>query len=166
MSEEAILRRTLPNSIEAEQAVIGSMLIDQEAITVASEIVTEDDFYNRQCGILFAAMYELYREGKQVDPITLQDRLKEKDVPEETYSIEYITNIVDAVPTSANIRYYAGIVAEKSTLRRLIKLTGEIENNCYDGKENIEYILNDTEKRVFELVQRRNSDDFSATIPA
>jgi replicative DNA helicase len=161
LSEEAILRRTLPNSIEAEQAVIGSMLIDQEAITVASEIVTEDDFYNRQCGILFAAMYELYREGKQVDPITLQDRLKEKDVPEETYSIEYITNIVDAVPTSANIRYYAGIVAEKSTLRRLIKLTGEIENNCYDGKENIEYILNDTEKRVFELVQRRNSDDFT-----
>ena len=160
MAEESILRRVLPNSIEAEQAVIGSMLIDQEAITVASEIVNPDDFYNKQYGILYEAMLELNNESKQVDIVTLQDRLKEKDVPADVCNLEYMRDIIAAVPTSANIRYYAGIVAEKSTLRKLIKLTGEIENNCYDGKENLEYILDDTEKRVFELVQKRNTDDF------
>ena len=76
MSEEAILRRTLPNSREAEQSVIGSMLIDREGIAVASEIISSDDFYNRQLGIIFDAMVELYNEGKPVDPVTLQDRLK------------------------------------------------------------------------------------------
>lgn len=161
MAEEQLLRRVLPNSIEAEQAVIGSMLIDQDAITIASEIVFPEDFYNKQYGALYEAMLELYKEGKSVDVVTLQDRLKEKDVPDEVASLEYIGDIVAAVPTATHIRYYAGIVAEKSTLRKLIRLTGEIENNCYEGKENIEYILNDTEKRVFEIVQKRNSEDFT-----
>ncbi|MBP9997187.1 MAG: replicative DNA helicase [Lachnospiraceae bacterium] len=160
MAEEAVLRRVLPNSIEAEQAVIGSMLIDQEAITIASEIVTPDDFYNKQYAIIYEAMLELNSQSKQVDIVTLQDKLKEKDVPAEVCNLEYIRDIIAAVPTSANIRYYAGIVAEKSTLRKLIRLTGEIENNCFEGKESLEYILDDTEKRVFEIVQKRNTDDF------
>ncbi len=160
MAEESILKRIMPNSIEAEQAVIGSMLIDQEAIVIASEIVQVEDFYNRQYGILYEAMLELNNERKQVDIITLMDRIKEKDVPEDIVNLEYMRDIIAAVPTSANIRYYAGIVAEKATLRRLIRVAGEIENNCYDGKENIEYILDDTEKKVFDLVQRRNTEDF------
>ncbi|MCR4651922.1 MAG: replicative DNA helicase [Lachnospiraceae bacterium] len=160
MAEEAILKRTLPNSIEAEQAVIGSMLIDQEAITVASEIVNPEDFYNRQYGIIYECMIELSNAGKQVDPITLQNKLREKQVPAEVCSVEYMAEIVNAVPTSAHIRYYAGIVAEKSLLRKLIKLTGEIENNCYEGTKDIEIILDDTEKSVFELVQKRNTSDF------
>ena len=93
MSEEAILRRSLPNSIEAEQSVIGSMLIDRDGISVASEIINSDDFYNRQLGIIFDSMVELYNEGKPVDPVTLQDRLKEKDVPPEVSSLEYIGKI-------------------------------------------------------------------------
>ncbi len=160
MAEESILRRTLPNSIEAEQAVIGSMLIDQEAITIASEIINPDDFYNKQYGIIYEAMLELNNQSKQVDIITLQNQLREKEVPEEICSLDYMKDVIAAVPTSANIRYYAGIVAEKSTLRRLIRLTGEIENNCYEGKESLEYILDDTEKRVFEIVQKRNFEDF------
>ncbi len=160
MAEESMLKRIMPNSIEAEQAVIGSMLIDQEAIVIASEIVQVEDFYNRQYGILYEAMLELNNERKQVDIITLMDRIKEKDVPEDIVNLEYMRDIIAAVPTSANIRYYAGIVAEKATLRRLIRVAGEIENNCYDGKENIEYILDDTEKKVFDLVQRRNTEDF------
>ncbi|MBR5361037.1 MAG: replicative DNA helicase, partial [Lachnospiraceae bacterium] len=160
MAEEAILRRTLPNSIEAEQAVIGSMLIDQESISIAAELVTPDDFYNRQYGIIYEAMLELNNEHKQVDIVTLQNKLKEKDVPEELSSLDYMRDIVAAVPTSTHIKYYAGIVAEKSTLRRLIKASDEIENNCYDGKESLDFILDDAEKKVFEMVQRRNFEDF------
>ncbi len=159
MSKEAILRRELPNSIEAEQSVIGAMLIDRDGIQVASEIISSDDFYNKQHGLLFDAMVQLFEEGKPVDPVTLQDRLREKDVPPEISSLGYIGNIVANVPTAYNIRYYAQIVAERSTLRKLIKLMGEIENNCYECKEPVDEILDSTEKKVFELVQRRNTDD-------
>ena len=157
--EEALLKRVLPHSIEAEQSVIGSMILDREAITIASEIIFPEDFYNKQYGVLFSSMVELNDEGKAVDIVTLQDRLKEKDVPPEVSSLEFIRDIITAVPTSANIRYYANIVAEKSTLRKLIRLVGEIENNCYAGKESLEVILEDTEKRVFDLVQKRNSGE-------
>ena len=158
-AEEALLKRVLPHSIEAEQSVIGSMILDQEAITIASEIILPEDFYNKQYGVLFSAMVELHDEGKPVDIVTLQDRLKEKDVPPEVSSLEFIRDIITAVPTSANVRYYARIVSEKSTLRKLIRLVGEIENNCYAGKESLEVILEDTEKQVFDLVQRRNTGD-------
>ncbi len=159
-TEEALLKRVLPHSIEAEQSVIGSMIMDREAITVASEIIAGDDFYGRQYGVLFDAMVELNDEGKPVDLVTLQDRLKEKDVPPEVSSLEFIRELITAVPTSANIKYYAGIVAEKATLRKLIRLNEEIANTCYAGKENLEVILEDTEKRVFELIQKRNTGDF------
>ncbi len=158
--EETLLKRVLPHSIEAEQSVIGAMIMDREAIVVASEIVMEDDFYSKQCGILFEAMIELNDEGKPVDLVTLQDKLKEKDIPAEMSSLEYIRDLITAVPTSANIKYYANIVAEKATLRRLIKLNEEIANTCYVGKESLEVILEDTEKRVFNLVQRRNTGEF------
>lgn len=158
--EEALLKRILPHSMEAEQSVIGSMIMDREAIVVASEIVLGDDFYNKQYGILFDTMVELNDEGKPVDLVTLQDRLKEKDVPPEVSSLEFIRDLITAVPTSANIKYYANIVAEKSTLRKLIRLNEEIANTCYVGKESLEDILADTEKRVFDLVQRRNSGEF------
>ena len=158
--EEAILKRILPHSIEAEQSVIGAMIMDREAIIVASEIITGDDFYSRQYGILFETMVELNDEGRPVDLVTLQDRLKEKDVPPEVSSLEFVRDLITAVPTSANIKYYANIVADKSTLRKLIKLNEEIANTCYVGKESLEVILEDTEKRVFDLVQRRNTEDF------
>lgn len=158
--EEALLKRILPHSMEAEQSVIGSMIMDREAIVVASEIVLGDDFYNKQYGILFDTMVELNDEGKPVDLVTLQDRLKEKDVPPEVSSLEFVRDLITAVPTSANIKYYANIVAEKSTLRKLIRLNEEIANTCYVGKENLEDILADTEKRVFDLVQRRNTGEF------
>ena len=158
-AEEALLKRVLPHSIEAEQSVIGSMILDREAITIASELIFPEDFYNKQYGVLFESMVELNDEGKPVDLVTLQDKLKEKDVPPEVSSLEFIRDIITAVPTSANVRYYARIVAEKSTLRKLIRTVGEIENDCYAGKESLEVILEDTEKKVFDLVQRRNSGE-------
>ena len=158
--EEALLKRILPHSMEAEQSVIGSMIMDREAIVVASEIIVGDDFYSRQYGILFETMVELNDEGKPVDLVTLQDRLKEKDVPPEVSSLEFVRDLITAVPTSANIKYYANIVAEKSTLRKLIRINEEIANTCYVGKESLEVILEDTEKKVFDLVQRRNMEEF------
>ena len=159
-ADEALLKRVLPHSIEAEQSVIGSMIMDREAITVASEIISGEDFYGKQYGVLFDTMVELNDEGKPVDLVTLQDRLKEKDVPPEVSSLEFIRDLITAVPTSANIKYYATIVAEKSTLRKMIRLNEEIANTCYTGKENLEVILEDTEKKVFELVQKRNTGDY------
>ena len=159
-AEESLLKRVLPHSIEAEQSVIGSMIMDREAITIASEVICGDDFYGRQYGVLFDAMVELNDEGKPVDLVTLQDRLREKDVPPEVSSLEFIRDLITAVPTSANIKYYANIVAEKSTLRKLIRLNEEIANTCYTGKESLEVILEDTEKRVFELLQKRNTGEF------
>lgn len=158
--EENVLKRILPHSVEAEQSVIGSMIMDREAIVVASELITGEDFYNKQYGILFETMVELNDAGSPVDLVTLQNRLKEKDVPPEVSSLEFVRDLITAVPTSANIKYYANIVAEKSTLRKLIRLNEEIANTCYAGKESLEYILDDTEKRVFQLVQKRTTDDF------
>ena len=158
--DEAIIKRVLPHSIEAEQSVIGSMIIDREAIVVASEIVTGDDFYNKQYGVVFETMVELNEIGRPVDMVTLQDKLKEKDVPSEVSSLEFVRDIITAVPTSANIRHYANIVAEKSILRKMIRLNEEIENLCYSGKESMEFILEDAEKRIFDLVQKRNSGEF------
>lgn len=158
--EESVLKRILPHSTEAEQSVIGSMIMDREAIVVASELITGEDFYNKQYGVLFEAMVELNDEGKPVDLVTLQNRLKEKDVPPEVSSLEFVRDLITAVPTSANIKHYAGIVAEKSTLRKLIRLNDEISNTCYAGKESLEFILEDTEKRIFEIVQKRNTGEF------
>ena len=158
--DEALIKRILPHSVEAEQSVIGSMLMGREAISVASEILVSDDFYQHQYGIVFDAIIELFNEGKPVDLITLQNRLKEKDVPPEISSMEFVRDLLSAVPTSANIRYYASIVSEKAVLRRLIKLTDEISNDCYLNREPVETILEDTEKKMFQLLGQRNSDDF------
>lgn len=158
--DEALMKRVLPHSVEAEQSVIGSMLMDKEAIVSASEIVTSADFYQNQYGVMFDAMVELFNEGQPVDLITLQDRLKEKDVPPEVASLEVVRDIITTVPTSANVKSYANIVREKAVLRRLIKVTEEIANTCYVGKEPLEQIMAETEKSVFNLLQSRSSGDF------
>lgn len=158
--DEALLKRVLPHSVEAEQSVIGSMLMDREAIIAASEIVTADDFYQHQYGVMFESMAELFNEGKPVDLVTLQNRLKEKDVPPEVSSLEFVRDIITTVPTSANVKSYANIVREKAVLRRLIRVNEEIANTCYVGKDKLEDILAHTEKAIFDLLQSRNSGEF------
>ena len=158
--EENIIKRVLPHSIEAEQAVIGAMLMDREAIVVASELLHGDEFYAKQHGILFDAMVELYNEDKPVDLITAQNRLKEKNVPPEISSLEFVRDLLNIVNTSVNIKHYAQIVSEKALLRKLIKTNEEIVNDCYLGKEKVETILEETEKKIFQLVQSRNTGDF------
>lgn len=158
--EETLIKRVLPHSAEAEKSVIGSMIMDAEAVVTAAEIISPEDFYGKQYGILFSAMLELYNEGKPVDLITLHNKLKEKDVPEELSSMEFIRGLLEAVPTSANIRHYANIVSEKAILRKLIKITDEISNSCYLGRDNLEIILDETEKKIFGLIQSRAKSDY------
>lgn len=147
--EEALLKRVMPHSIEAEQSVVGAMILDRDAVTVATEMLSAEDFYQKQYSILFEAMAELYSEGKPIDLITLQNRLKEKDVPPEISSLEFVRDMITTVPTSANVKYYAEIVSEKALLRRLIKVNEDIAAACYAGKERVEDILEDTEKVFF-----------------
>ena len=158
--EEALIKRVMPHSIEAEQSVVGAMLMDKDAITTAGEIISGDDFYQASYGVIFDSMIELFNEGKPVDLITLQERLKEKDVPAEIASLEFVRDLVTAVPTSANVKYYAQIVADKSMMRKMIKLNEEIENMCYVGKEPLESIMEQTEKSMFQLLQRRTTGEY------
>ena len=158
--EEALIKRILPHSTEAEQSVIGSMIMSRDAIVEASEILTGADFYQQQYGVVFEAMVELNDEGKAVDLITLQERLKEKDLPPEISGMEFVRDLLSAVPTSANVKYYAEIVSEKAMLRKLIKTTEEISNACYLGKEKTQDILEVTEKKIFDLVQNRGANEF------
>lgn len=158
---EALLKRVMPHSTEAEQSVIGAMLMDSDAVTAASEMLTADDFYQKQYGILFDAMVELYGENQPIDLITLQNRLREKDVPPEISSMEFVQGLLSMTYTSANIRGYAQIVAEKAQMRRLIKMSEEIAAACYAGKDNVEVIMEDTEKKMFQVLQRKSGDDFT-----
>lgn len=159
--DEAFIKRILPHSSEAEQSVIGSMIMDREAIVAASEIITGEDFYEKQYSILFENMVELFNEGKPVDLVTLQDRLKEKDVPPQLRSLEFIRDLVASVPTSANVKYYAQIVKDKAVLRRLIKVAEETANDCYLDKEKLDIIMEKTEKQVFNIVQNRSTKEFT-----
>ncbi|MBQ2115760.1 MAG: replicative DNA helicase [Lachnospiraceae bacterium] len=158
--EESVIKRILPHNLEAEQSVIGSMLMDREAITIASEQIMGDDFYSKQYGILFDTMVELNDSGKPVDLVTLQNRLKEKGVPPEISSLEYIKDIMSAPITSANIKHYAKIVADKSMLRKVIRAVEEIANDCYAQNDSVDVLMDQTEKKVFDIIQKRNSGDF------
>ncbi|MBR2408813.1 MAG: replicative DNA helicase [Lachnospiraceae bacterium] len=157
--DEALIKRVMPHSTEAEQSVIGSMLLDREAIMTASQMLTREDFYNPMYGLLFEIISDLFNEGKPADILTVQNRLKEKDAPPEAYELKYFNELIGSVPTSANVRFYAEIVKNEAVKRRTIKVTEAIANDCYLGKKGTDEILADTEKQIFELVQRRGGGD-------
>ena len=159
-AEEAVIKRIMPHSEEAEKAVIGSMIMDTEAVVAASDMITGDDFYQRYYGIIFNTMVELYNEGITIDVLTLQDRLRQKDMPEEYTGTAFIGDLISSVPTSANVRQYARTVSEKAQLRRLIRVNEDIAGICYGQKENVEDILAATEKRIFDVISRKTADDF------
>ena len=126
--DEALIKRILPHSDDAERAVIGSMLMDTDAVVTASEMITGDDFYQRKYGILFDAMVDMNNKNIPVDLITLQEELKTRDVPEELASVEFLSDLLNSISTSVNIKQYAKLVADKSALRRMIKANEEIAN--------------------------------------
>jgi len=159
--DEAFIKKILPHNPEAEQSVIGSMIMDKDAIIMASEVISSSDFYDQQLAILFDTILELYNEGKPVDLVTLQDRLKEKDAPAQLSSLEFIRDLVASVPTSANVKYYAQIVKEKAVLRRLIKVAEEMASDCYLDKEKLDVILDKAERHIFDIVQNRGTKEFA-----
>lgn len=158
MENEALIKRIMPNSLEAEQSVIGSMIMDKDAIVTAMEALQKEDFYHQQYGILFETMIELFNAGQPVDLVTLQNKLKEKDVPPEISSLEYVGALIAAVPTSANVKYYANIVKENAMRRQLIKVNQDIENDCYAGTESLDFIMDKTEKDIFSLLSSRQGN--------
>lgn len=152
--EQQIKKRVMPYSLEAEQAVIGAMISDKDAIVTATELLTAEDFYGKQNGIIFDAIVELYDRGSVPDVIPLQNKLKEKGIPDEINNVEYLGGLV-ADTNSSLIRDFCNIVIEKSTLRKLIKINEEIANSCYEGKQDFKVLLEQTEKKVFDLIQSR-----------
>lgn len=158
--DDAIIR-VMPNSKEAELSVIGSMVIDKESITIAADMLVPDDFYQEQNKLLFQAMVDIHSDGRPVDLVTLQEQLKTMQAPPELSSLEYMRELVTAVPTSANVKQYASIVKEKAILRNIIKVNDKITNECYSGKESADSILEETEKQLFRLLQSRGADDIT-----
>ncbi|MDO4522219.1 MAG: replicative DNA helicase [Eubacteriales bacterium] len=158
--EEALIKRVMPNDPDAEKALLGSMLMANDKIIEASGIVSGEDFYQKPYGVVFDTMVELYNEGKNVDLIMLQSRLKQKDVPPEVASLEYVAELLNAVSYSSRANEYAEIVRDKALLRRLIRAAEEIANNCYAGKESTQELLADTEKKIFDIVQTNSSGEF------
>ena len=159
MGQEEILKRVMPHSYEAEQSVLGSMLMDRDAVAVAAASLAKEDFYVSQHAVFFESIVELYNGGKPVDLITVQDKLKEKDVPPEVQSLDFVKEIVSYVPTSSNIKAYCSIVKEKAMLRRFIHTAQEIENACYAGNKSADEIAEDTEKAVFEVLLKNDDKD-------
>lgn len=160
--DEAIIRKVQPNSVEAEQAVLASMLMNREAVVNVADMLTKDDFYQTQYGVIFEAMVELYHEGTSIDLITLPERLKEKGVPENVYSIEVMQELMNVVPVSTNAKKYAEIVKDRANMRRLIKMAEATANECYALKDSSANILSNVENQVLELSQNGgNGDDFT-----
>ena len=160
MPQEEAIRRIMPHSLEAEQSVIGSMIMDADAVIAAAELLKEEDFYSRQYGIFFQTILEMNRNNVEIDPVTLQDKLKEKNLPPEVYSAEVIMNLIASVPTSANIRSYCDIVARKSILRRMIHAGEDIANACYSESQETEAIFEQAEKKIFEISNSRGTSDY------
>lgn len=155
-----LMQRIPPNSLEAEQSVLGAMLLDKEAISVAAEILNNEDFYREVHNEIFQAIVGIYNDSEPVDLITLTDRLKSRKTIEAVGGITYLTQLMNVVPTTHNIEYYARIVLEKSTLRRLIKSSNEIISKCYDDSQDTASIVDDAEKGIFDISLSRSTKGF------
>ena len=156
-SEETVIKRIPPHSSEAERSVIGAMIMDdtRDAVFAVTEILNRSDFYEERYGLLFEVIVELFNEQKPADSVMIQEKLKEKGAPAEITNPAFLAQIVDSVPTSANAAFHARIVREKALLRSIIRVNSDIENDCFRGEKETEDILQETEKRIFDLVQTR-----------
>lgn len=160
MEGEAQIKRIMPHDLEAENSVLGSMLLDVRAVDSALEILTGEDFYAKSNGIVFEAMRGIHAQGRPIDPVTLSAALKEKNVPDELMGTEYAKELLESVPTSANVKYYAQIVHDKAVMRRLIRCCEDIAADCYGGSESLTAIMEKTEKEIFALLRSGKNADF------
>ena len=154
------IERIPPQNIEAEQAVLGAMLIKKEAISAAAELLTGDDFYRHAHRLVFEAIITLNQANEAVDMITVTDRLKRDGELEKAGGIAFITALANAVPTAANVTFHARIVRQKSQLRQLINAATEIAGTAYEDADAVDEIMDDAEKRILGVTARSNHADF------
>ena len=154
--------RIPPQNIEAEQSVLGAMLIDKEAIAKATEILTADDFYREPHRVIFNVMLELYNKNEAVDMITVTDILRRDNKLDDVGGIAYITSLANVVLTAANIKFHADIVAEKSVLRQLIHVSTDIAAMGYEANDEVNVLLDTAESRILEIANRKKRADFTA----
>lgn len=150
---EPFLERIPPHSMEAEQSVLGSMLLDKEAVSSATEVLKIEDFYSEGNREIYSIMIRLYESGQPVDLVTVVDELYQKGTIEGIGGITYITNLSRFVPSTANVKFYIRIVEEKAILRKLIKASGEIMKESYESSLEIEEVINRAEKSIFDISQ-------------
>jgi replicative DNA helicase len=153
--------RRAPWSNDAEQAVLGAMLLDQDAALKGAEFLDDTMFYKEAHRILFRAMVSLTERGDVIDPVTLRDELGKRGDLERSGGMEYIATLIDVVPTAANVEYHTRIVRDKAVLRRLVEAATEIIQDVYEGKADSGEVLDNAEHRVFQVAQFRRSEDFS-----
>lgn len=151
---ETTVNRTLPQSIEAEQSVIGSMIIDRSAIAQAAEGLDEEDFYRDSHKVLFKSIIDMFKKDMAVDLVTVLEHLKASDTLDRAGGVTYVTEITSSVPTTANLASYIKIVQEKSTLRKLIKASTSIIEESYNKQGEVENVLDSAEKRIFDIAEK------------
>ncbi len=154
--------RIPPNDVEAEQAVLGSMLTDKDAVSSATEILSENDFYREDNKAIFEAMINLYSRGEPIDIITVKDELLSIGKFDVVGGIEYLADLPEKVPTTANVDKYIKIVEEKSMLRALIKTSNELITLGYDETQEVDSVMDKAEKKIFDLMQNRNQTGYVA----
>ena len=154
--ETGLIDRVPPHSTEAEQSVLGSLLLDKELLPDIAGKLNSEDFYMEQHREIFEAILDLYEQNKPVDLITVSEQLTKRGTLSRVGDYEYLSNLAVAVPTTANARHYAEIVEEKSILRKLIQASSEITKKSFEATGDAMDVLNDAEKRIFEIVQNRN----------
>ena len=150
-----------PHDIEAEQAVIGSMLTDKDAVQSAVEKLVVDNFYREDNKLIFEAIMNLYNRSEPIDLITVKDELTSMGSFEKVGGFEYLATLPDKVPTTANVEKYISIVEEKAILRNLIKTANEIIDLGYDATEDIEDIMAGAEKKIFDIIQNKNQKSYT-----
>ena len=152
--------RIPPHNIEAEQAVLGAVFLEPEALSRASEILMPDDFYRTSHQRIFGAMLKLSDKGEPIDLVTVTTALSNEKVLDEIGGVSYLSDLANSVPTAANIDYYSRIVEEKALLRRLIRTATDIVTTSYDKEDEVDGVLNDAEKSILEVSNRKNSSAF------
>ena len=162
MEQNNQIQKKVPHDADAEQAVLSSILMDKDAAAEAFELLKADDFYSPENREVFRAALQLYTKGDPIDVVTVKNQLEENGVFAEIGGVETLANIAAAVGSSVNIKSYAKIVEEKSVLRRLIKLSGELSEISYKGADDINVILDKAEKGIFDVMQNRNTDSFAS----
>lgn len=155
------LGRIPPQSIEAEQSVIGCMLLDKEVIPTVTEVLKPEDFYRTDHREIYEAILDLFERAEPVDLITVSEQLKSRGTLDKVGGLEYLSFMATSVPTTANARHYAGIVEEKSLLRKLIKVSSDIVNMGYEASEEVSVVLDRAERSIFDILQKRSSQGFS-----